>query len=264
MPSQRRPGPLPAAGHDRERSIQRQTLRVVVATGDSNRADVDASAHSNGRPVRIVQPAHPNDPSVGTTRLGELFTDRPEAVADGFGISPTRVGPFMVAVGTRMPEPVTSMIAAARRESDPAVRYVVGSNILNSRMVLPACGLTAPIAVPRGGASDVLVSRVPAAIPIPLFVWVSAGPRRSDRSPVEAHEPFEQRAFAPGRWPAGRPASPPIPARRPLPQWNAEIRHKLVGCGFRTGLAVDLHARPVARRLATAGQPLAEQPGVCP
>ena len=102
---------------------------------------------------------------------GEMSIRSGVAVADGFGISPTLVGLFMVAVGTSMPELVTSMIAAARRESDLAVGNVVGSNIFNSLMVLPASGLTAPIAVPRGGVSDLLVSWVLAAILIPLFVF---------------------------------------------------------------------------------------------
>ena len=66
------------------------------------------------------------------------------------GVSAAIVGSFLVAVGTGMPELVTSTIAAMRRESDLAVGNLVGSNLFNLLMVLPASALTSPIPVPRG------------------------------------------------------------------------------------------------------------------
>ena len=102
---------------------------------------------------------------------GEMTIRSGVAVGVGLGISEAIVGLFMVAVGTSMPELVTSMIAAARRESDLAVGNVVGSNIFNLLMVLPASSLTSPIAVPRGGVSDLAVSLVLAALLIPLFIF---------------------------------------------------------------------------------------------
>ena len=102
---------------------------------------------------------------------GELTIRGGVGVAENLGISASIVGLFMVAIGTSMPELVTSVIAAARRESDLVVGNVVGSNIFNSLMVLPASSLTHPIAVPRGGLSDVAVSWILAAALIPLFIF---------------------------------------------------------------------------------------------
>lgn len=105
---------------------------------------------------------------------GEMAIRHGVAVAETLGISATIVGLFLVAVGTSMPELVTSIIAAARRESDLAVGNVVGSNIFNSLMVLPATGLTSNIPIPRGGVSDLILSLVLAALLIPIFIFGKA------------------------------------------------------------------------------------------
>ena len=105
---------------------------------------------------------------------GEMTIRNGISVAESLGISATIVGLFMVAVGTSMPELVTSIIAAVRRESDLAVGNVVGSNIFNSLMVLPASGLTSQIPIPRGGVSDLVVSWLLAALLIPIFIFGKA------------------------------------------------------------------------------------------
>lgn len=105
---------------------------------------------------------------------GEIAIRNGVAVAESLGISATIVGLFMVAVGTSMPELVTSIIAAARRESDLAVGNVVGSNIFNSLMVLPVTGLTSNIPIPPGGVSDLIVSLVLTALLIPIFIFGKA------------------------------------------------------------------------------------------
>ena len=100
---------------------------------------------------------------------GEFTVRNGSALASQFGISPTIVGLFVVAVGTSMPELVTSIIAAIRRESDLALGNIVGSNIFNSLLVLPASGLIGNIPIPRGGVGDLIVSWLLAAILIPIF-----------------------------------------------------------------------------------------------
>ncbi len=100
---------------------------------------------------------------------GEMTVRNGVAFADQIGISATVVGLFVVAVGTSMPELVTSIIAARRGESDLALGNVIGSNIFNSLMVLPAGGVIAQIPVPYGGVSDIVVSWLLAAALIPIF-----------------------------------------------------------------------------------------------
>jgi len=102
---------------------------------------------------------------------GEMTVRSGVSLADNFGVSPAIVGLFAVAVGTSMPELVTSIIAAVRRESDLALGNVVGSNIFNSLVVLPTSGLISQIPVPRGGISDLLMSLFLAAFLIPIFIF---------------------------------------------------------------------------------------------
>ena len=105
---------------------------------------------------------------------GELTIKNGVAFASLLGISPTIVGLFVVAVGTSMPELVTSIIAAVRGESDLALGNVIGSNIFNTLMVLPVSGFIAPIAVPDGGIFDLVCSWILAAALIPVFFLKNA------------------------------------------------------------------------------------------
>lgn len=64
------------------------------------------------------------------------------------GISETIVGLTIVAMGTSLPELVTSVVAAIRRHSDVAFGNVIGSNIYNVLGILGITALVQPIAIP--------------------------------------------------------------------------------------------------------------------
>lgn len=70
-------------------------------------------------------------------------------LARSFGISETIIGLTIVAVGTSLPELVTSVIAAFKRHGDVALGNVIGSNIFNLLGILGATALYRPIAVPE-------------------------------------------------------------------------------------------------------------------
>lgn len=101
---------------------------------------------------------------------GEFTVSNGSALAGNFGVSPAIIGLFVVAIGTSMPELVTSVIAAMRGESDLALGNVVGSNIFNSLLVLPVSGLISQIPIPNGGIVDLVVSLLFTAILIPIFL----------------------------------------------------------------------------------------------
>lgn len=101
---------------------------------------------------------------------GELTVRFSVDFAEFLGLSTAVVGLFVVAIGTSMPELVTSIIAAIRNESDLALGNIIGSNIFNSLIVLPASGVAASIVVPRGGVSDLLLSLGLTALLIPIFI----------------------------------------------------------------------------------------------
>lgn len=91
-------------------------------------------------------------------------------LAEILGVAPTIIGLFVVAIGTSMPELVTSIIAALRGEADLALGNVIGSNLFNSLLVLPVSALIAPVIIPQGGVSDLILSWVLAALLIPVFL----------------------------------------------------------------------------------------------
>ena len=100
---------------------------------------------------------------------GELTIRSSIVFAEQVGIPTSIVGLFVVALGTSMPELVTCIIAAVRGEPDLALGNVVGSNIFNALVVLPAAGMISKINVPAGGIGDLATSWVLAAALIPVF-----------------------------------------------------------------------------------------------
>ena len=71
------------------------------------------------------------------------------------GLSQAVVGMTIVAIGTSLPELITSLIAAFKKQDDLSIGNLVGSNIFNTLLVLGAAGLTRPLAItPRLAGSD--------------------------------------------------------------------------------------------------------------
>lgn len=79
---------------------------------------------------------------------GTFLVDGAVTVAQSFGISETVIGLTIVAVGTSLPELVTSVLAAIRRQGDVAFGNIVGSNIYNILGIGGATALIAPGEVP--------------------------------------------------------------------------------------------------------------------
>ncbi|MGD9801322.1 MAG: calcium/sodium antiporter [Parvularculaceae bacterium] len=70
------------------------------------------------------------------------------SVAASLGVSETVIGLTVVAIGTSLPELVTSSMAALRGKSGLALGNVVGSNIYNLLGILGATALIHPVAAP--------------------------------------------------------------------------------------------------------------------
>ncbi|MBO6497551.1 MAG: calcium/sodium antiporter [Roseivirga sp.] len=76
---------------------------------------------------------------------GKLVVDQATFLAQSFGISERVIGLTIVAAGTSLPELVTSVVAAFKRNSDIAIGNVIGSNIFNILLILSISGLIRPI-----------------------------------------------------------------------------------------------------------------------
>lgn len=78
---------------------------------------------------------------------GQLVVDSATDIARTFGLSETLIGLTIVAMGTSLPELVTSIVAAVKGESDLALGNVIGSNIFNILLILGASATIAPLSV---------------------------------------------------------------------------------------------------------------------
>ena len=67
---------------------------------------------------------------------GDLVVDNASIIAKEMGMSEALVGLTIVAVGTSLPELVTSVVASIKKENDIAVGNVIGSNIFNILFIL--------------------------------------------------------------------------------------------------------------------------------
>jgi len=76
---------------------------------------------------------------------GSLFLDTAVAFARAVGMSEAVIGLTIVAVGTSLPELVTSVVAALRGQGDLAVGNVLGSNLFNVLGILGVTALILPL-----------------------------------------------------------------------------------------------------------------------
>jgi cation:H+ antiporter len=73
---------------------------------------------------------------------GYLLVEGATTLARSLGISETVIGLTVVAIGTSLPELVTSVMAAIRKQADMAFGNIIGSNIYN---ILGIAGVTAMV-----------------------------------------------------------------------------------------------------------------------
>jgi cation:H+ antiporter len=87
---------------------------------------------------------------IALTILGaRLLVSGAIGFAAAAGVSETGIGLTVVAVGTSLPELVTSAMAVLRRQGDVAVGNIVGSNIYNLLGILGLTALVQPLTVPE-------------------------------------------------------------------------------------------------------------------
>lgn len=101
---------------------------------------------------------------------GHVTVDAASTIALKLGMSEAAVGLSIVAIGTSLPELVTSMVGALRGQQEIAVGNIVGSNIFNLLFVLGASSTVRPVPVPAGGVADVLTVIAFSLILLPLSI----------------------------------------------------------------------------------------------
>ncbi|WP_025820964.1 calcium/sodium antiporter [Shewanella marina] len=101
---------------------------------------------------------------------GILFVDGAVDLAKSMGISEVIIGLTIVAIGTSMPELVTSIVAALKGQSDIAIGNVVGSNLFNILAILGVTAIIHPVHSAGLQNFDFMVMLALAVILLP-FAW---------------------------------------------------------------------------------------------
>lgn len=100
---------------------------------------------------------------------GDFVVDSASEIAERFGMSANLVGLTIVAFGTSLPELVTSIVAAKKKEVDMALGNVIGSNIFNILFVLGIAAAISPVAFTMENIIDIVILAL-----MSVLVWIFA------------------------------------------------------------------------------------------
>ena len=82
---------------------------------------------------------------IGLKVGGDLTVDNSVLIAQELGLSEKVIGLTILAIGTSLPELVTSVMAALKGNDDIAIGNIIGSNIFNMLMIIGVSAIIAPI-----------------------------------------------------------------------------------------------------------------------
>ncbi|MDE5602089.1 MAG: calcium/sodium antiporter [Clostridia bacterium] len=113
----------------------------------------------------------------GAIVLGaQLMCDNGSAIASTLGVSDELIGVTILAVGTSLPELVTTITAIAKKKSDLSVGNIVGANIIDLTLILPICAFisAAKSGTPLPVESQALVLDFPFCLAVSGFAMIPA------------------------------------------------------------------------------------------
>lgn len=110
--------------------------------------------------------------AAGIVLGAQLLIDNGSAIASLLGVPDAIIAATMIAVGTSLPELVTTLTAIRKRESSLSVGNIIGANIMDLTLILPLCSLILgrPLPVQRQG----MLLDIPACLIICAAVLVPA------------------------------------------------------------------------------------------
>ena len=109
---------------------------------------------------------------------GWLVVYNAQEIAIQLGMSETLVGLTIVAIGTSLPELITSITAAIKKESEIALGNIIGSNIFNTFFVLGVSSIISPLSIQGNLLFDLLIITI---ISIALLVFATTHRRTINR-----------------------------------------------------------------------------------
>ena len=105
---------------------------------------------------------------------GELVSNNAQILARNWGMSESTIGLTVVATATSLPELITSIVAAIKKNSGIAIGNVLGSNIMNIFMVLGVSALITPLPFEPMMNKQLVILFVANALML-LFVFTGKG-----------------------------------------------------------------------------------------
>ncbi len=111
---------------------------------------------------------------VGLPIAAHFTVDSAKIIALQLGVSEAVVGLTIVAIGTSLPELVTTVMAAFRRECGLALGNVLGSNLFNILVVMGITAMVTPVPVPKEFLTMDLWIMLGASLAIAPFVFRSS------------------------------------------------------------------------------------------
>lgn len=122
----------------------------------SKEANIESSSDKQ-KEINIYKSAILGIIGLGGILFGsDLVVKNSTAIALQLGMSETLVGLTIVAIGTSLPELVTSLVAARKGEGDIAVGNVIGSNLFNILFILGVSSVITPLAVETKMLVDII------------------------------------------------------------------------------------------------------------
>ena len=101
---------------------------------------------------------------------GDFVVDGASTIAKKIGFSDTLIGLTIVAVGTSLPELVTSVVASRKNELEMALGNVLGSNVFNILLILGIASAISPMSVIKDNIFDIIILTFVSFI-VYIFAW---------------------------------------------------------------------------------------------
>ena len=121
----------------------------------------------------------------GITIGGQLVVNSSKEIAKTFGISDKLIGLTIVAIGTSLPELVTSVVAILKGEDDIALGNILGSNTFNLLLILGTASAINPIKVSTSLFIDLAVLLV-----VTLFIGALVFINKKEEKTISRKEGF--------------------------------------------------------------------------
>ena len=135
------------------------------ASAADGAAELEAAKHPIWRALMLLIVG-----IAGLSQGADWFVEGAVAISRSMGVSEQLIGVTVVAVGTSLPELVTSLMAAFRRQADISLGNLIGSNVFNLLGIIGVSSMVMPIEVERSSFFlDLMAMLLSALVLYPLM-----------------------------------------------------------------------------------------------